>query len=183
MNKYLLIPLALFIGLAAFLFVGLSRDPRELPSALINKPAPDFQLQQLHEPTKTLSAKDLRGKIWLLNFWGTWCIACRDEHPRLIEYAKSKSLPIYGVDYKYANDTSDERTAAIQFLAEAGNPYTGTIYDPEGRTSVDYGVYGAPESFLIDKKGVVRFKQIGPITDEVWYQKILPLAGQLNNEL
>ena len=182
MNKYLLIPLVLFIGLSAFLFVGLSRDPRELPSALINKPAPDFQLQQLSEPASTRSARDLRGKVWLLNFWGTRCIACRDEHPRLIEYAKSKSLPIYGVDYKYANDTSDERTAAIQFLAEAGNPYTETIYDPEGRTSVDYGVYGAPESFLVDKKGVIRFKQIGPITDEAWYQKILPLAGQLNKE-
>lgn len=182
MNKYLLIPLVLFIGLVAFLLVGLNRDPRELPSPLINKPAPDFQLQQLKDPTKTISARDLRGKVWLLNFWGTWCIACRDEHPRLIEYAKAKALPIYGVDYKYANDSNDERAAAIQFLAEEGNPYTETIYDPEGRTSIDYGVYGAPESFLIDKNGVVRFKQIGPITDEVWNKKILPLASRLNNE-
>jgi len=180
MNKYLLIPVVLFIGLVAFLFAGLSRDPRELPSPLINKPAPDFQLQQLKEPAKTLSVKEMRGKVWLLNFWGTWCIACREEHPRLLEYAKSKAVPIYGVDYKYANDTSDERAAAIQFLSEAGNPYTETIYDPEGRTSIDYGVYGAPESFLIDKTGVIRFKQIGPITDEVWNNKILPLARQLN---
>ncbi|HSQ23054.1 MAG TPA: DsbE family thiol:disulfide interchange protein [Pyrinomonadaceae bacterium] len=180
MNKYLLIPLVLFIGLAAFLLVGLNRDPRELPSPLINKTAPDFQLQQLKEPAKTLSAKDLRGKVWLLNFWGTWCIACREEHPRLIEYAKTKAVPIYGVDYKYANDSTDERAAAIQFLAEVGNPYTATVYDPEGRTSIDYGVYGAPESYLIDKNGVVRFKQIGPITDEVWNNKIVPLARQLN---
>jgi len=180
MNKYLLIPVVLFIGLVVFLFAGLSRDPHELPSPLINKPAPDFQLQQLEEPAKSFSVKEMRGKVWLLNFWGTWCIACRDEHPRLLEYAKSKAVPIYGVDYKYANDTSDERAAAVQFLAEAGNPYTETIYDPEGRTSIDYGVYGAPESFLIDKNGVIRFKQIGPITDEVWNNKILPLARQLN---
>lgn len=180
MNKYLLIPLVLFIGLVAFLVVGLNRDPRELPSPLINKPAPDFQLQQLKEPARTLTVKEMRGKVWLLNFWGTWCVACRDEHPRLLVYAKQNAVPIYGVDYKYANDRSDERVAAIQFLADEGDPYTQTIYDPEGRTSIDYGVYGAPESFLIDKNGVIRFKQIGPITDEVWNNKILPLARQLN---
>lgn len=180
MNKLLLIPLVLFIGLVAFLLVGLNRDPHELPSPLINKTAPDFQLQRLSEPAKTLAAKEMRGKVWLLNFWGTWCIACREEHPILVKYAKTNAVPIYGVDYKYANDSSDERSAAIQFLAEAGNPYTETIYDPEGRTSIDYGVYGAPESFLIDKNGVIRFKQIGPITDEVWNNKILPLARQLN---
>ena len=180
MNKYLLIPLALFIGLAAFLFVGLSRDPHELPSALINKPAPDFQLQQLTEPTRTLSAKDLRGKVWLLNFWGTWCIACREEHPLLLEYAKQNAIPIVGVDYKYENDSSDERSAAMQFLAEVGDPYTLTVYDVDGRTSIDYGVYGAPETFLIDKNGVIRFKQIGPLTPDVWEKKIMPLARQLN---
>ena len=174
MNKYLLIPLVLFIGLVVFLLVGLHRDPREVPSPLINKPAPDFQLQQLKEPSKTLSAKELRGKVWLINFWGTWCVACREEHPVLVKYSNNGVLPIYGVDYK------DDRAAAMQMLAEEGNPYTLTISDPEGRTSIDYGVYGAPESFLIDKNGVIRFKQIGPITDEVWNQKILPLAKQLS---
>src|SRR5258705_6397793 len=147
MNRLLLLPLVLFIGLVAFLLVGLRHDPHEIPSPLINKPAPAFQLKQLQDPTRTFSAQDLRGKVWLLNFWGTWCIACREEHPRLIEYAKSKAVPIYGVDYKYANDSSDERTAAIEFLAGAGNPYTETIYDPEGRASIDYGVYGATETF------------------------------------
>ena len=173
MNKYLLIPLVLFIGLVAFLLVGLHRDPHEVPSPLINKAAPDFQLQQLNEPAKTISAKEMRGKVWLLNFWGTWCVACREEHPVLVKYSKTNAVPIYGVDYK------DDRAAAIQMLAEEGNPYTMTLSDPEGRTSIDYGVYGAPESYLIDKQGVIRFKQIGPITDEVWNNKILPLAKQL----
>ena len=173
MNKYLLIPLVLFIGLVGFLLIGLHRDPHEVPSPLINKSAPDFQLQQLNEPAKTVSAKEMRGKVWLLNFWGTWCVACREEHPVLVKYSKTNAVPIYGVDYK------DERAAAIQMLAEEGNPYTMTLSDPEGRTSIDYGVYGAPESYLIDKQGVIRFKQIGPITDEVWNTKILPLAKQL----
>ena len=173
MNKYLLIPLVLFIGLVAFLLVGLHRDPHEVPSPLINKAAPDFQLQQLSELAKTISAREMRGKVWLLNFWGTWCVACREEHPVLVKYSKTNAVPIYGVDYK------DDRAAAMQMLAEEGNPYTMTLSDPEGRTSIDYGVYGAPESYLIDKQGVIRFKQIGPMTDEVWNNKILPLAKQL----
>ena len=140
MNKYLLIPLVLFIGLVAFLLIGLHRDPHEVPSPLINKSAPDFQLQQLNEPAKTISAKEMRGKVWLLNFWGTWCVACREEHPVLVKYSKTNAVPIYGVDYK------DDRAAAMQMLAEEGNPYTMTLSDPEGRTSIDYGVYGAPES-------------------------------------
>lgn len=180
MKRILLLPLGLFIALVGFLLIGLHRDPHEVPSPLINKAAPAFQLPQLHEPTKAFTAQEMRGKVWLLNFWGTWCIACREEHPLLVEFAKSKVVPIYGIDYKYSNDTSDERTAAVQFLAEAGNPYTLAIYDADGRTSIDYGVYGAPESFLIDKSGVVRFKQIGPITEDVWNNKIVPLAKKLN---
>jgi len=180
MNKYLFIPLVLFVGLVAFLLIGLHRDPHEVPSPLINKPAPSFQLPQLHEPTKTFSSQDMKGKVYLLNFWGSWCVACRDEHPLLVQYAKSNVVPIYGVDYNYANDNADERAAAMQFLAELGNPYTETIYDKGGLTSIDYGVYGAPESFLIDKQGIIRFKQIGPITEDVWNNKIVPLAKQLN---
>lgn len=174
MNRLLLLPLVLFIGLVAFLLVGLRRDPHEVPSPLINKAAPDFKLTQLREPNKTFSAQEMRGKVWVLNFWGTWCVACRDEHPLLVEYAKSGVLPIYGVDYK------DDRNAAMQMLAEEGNPYTLTASDPEGRTSIDYGVYGAPESYLIDRNGVIRFKQIGPITEEVWQKEFLPRARQLN---
>lgn len=183
MKKLLLIPLALFVVLVASFTVVLlrGRDPREIPSPLINKTAPAFQLPQLHDPNKTLSAQDMRGKVWLLNFWGTWCVACREEHPWLLEYAKANALPIVGVDYKYSSDTSDERANAVQVLAQLGNPYTLTVYDGSGRVSIDYGVYGAPESFLIDKNGVIRFKQIGPITEDVWRDKIVPLAKQLND--
>src|SRR6266498_1940215 len=122
MNRILLIPLVLFIALVAFLLIGLHRDPHEVPSPLINKPAPDFQLPQLQQSIATFSAKEMRGKVWLLNFWGTWCVACREEHPLLVQYAKSNAVPILGVDYKYTNDNSDERAAAVQFLAEEGNP-------------------------------------------------------------
>jgi cytochrome c biogenesis protein CcmG/thiol:disulfide interchange protein DsbE len=174
MNKFLLLPLVLFIGLVAFLLVGLRRDPHEVPSPLINKPAPEFKLSQLREPNKTFSPQEMRGKVWVLNFWGTWCVACREEHPLLLEFAKTGTVPIYGVDYK------DDRAAAIQMLEEEGNPYTLTVSDPEGRVSIDYGVYGAPESYLIDRDGVIRFKQIGPITKEVWQKEILPRAKQLS---
>jgi cytochrome c biogenesis protein CcmG/thiol:disulfide interchange protein DsbE len=182
MNKLLLIPLVLFLGLVLAIFVVMRRgaDPHEIPSPLIDKPAPAFQLPQLHDPSKTISAADMRGKVYVLNFWGSWCIACREEHPLLVQYAKSKFVPIIGVDYKYANDNSDELAAAKQFLSELGNPYSQVIYDHDGSTSIDYGVYGAPESYLIDKNGVIRFKQIGPITEDVWNQKIVPLARQLN---
>ena len=174
MNRLLLLPLVLFVGLVVFLMVGLRRDPHEIPSPLINKPAPAFQLKQLQDPTKIFSAQDMRGKVWLLNFWGTWCVACREEHPLLIQYSKTGAVPIYGVDYK------DERATALQLLEEEGNPYTVTASDPEGRLSIDYGVYGAPETFLIDRDGVIRYKQIGPITEEAWQKEILPRVRQLN---
>ncbi len=174
MNRLLFLPLILFVVLVLFLLVGLRRDPHEVPSPLINKSAPDFQLPQLKQATANFSAKEMRGKVWLLNFWGTWCVACREEHPLLVQYAKTGVVPIYGVDYK------DERAAALQWLDEFGNPYTLTAFDVDGRVSIDYGVYGAPESYLIDRNGVIRFKQIGPITEDVWQNKILPLAKQLN---
>ena len=174
MNRLLLLPLLLFVVLVGFLLVGLRRDPHEVPSPLINKSAPEFQLPQLQQASATFSAKEMRGKVWLLNFWGTWCVACREEHPLLVQYAKTGALPIYGVDYK------DERAAALQWLDEFGNPYTLTAFDVDGRISIDYGVYGAPESYLIDRNGVIRFKQIGPITEDVWQNKILPLAKELN---
>jgi cytochrome c biogenesis protein CcmG, thiol:disulfide interchange protein DsbE len=174
MNRLLLLPLVLFIGLVAFLLVGLRRDPHEIPSPFINRPAPDFQLNQLQDPTKTFSAREMRGKVWLLNFWGTWCVACREEHPLLIQYAKTAAVPIYGVDYK------DEPAKALQMLEDEGNPYTVTASDPDGRLSIDYGVYGAPETFLIDRNGVIRYKQIGPITEEAWQKEILPQVKQLN---
>ena len=181
MNRLLLIPLILFLGLAAVLMVQLrsGRDPHEIPSPFINKPAPGFQLKQLQDPTRTFSTEEMRGKVWLLNFWGTWCPACREEHPLLVQFAKTGAVPIYGVDYKYGADSKDERAPALQLLAEEGNPYTVTAYDPEGRLSIDYGVYGAPETFLIDRNGIIRYKQIGPITEEVWNKEILPRVAAL----
>jgi cytochrome c biogenesis protein CcmG/thiol:disulfide interchange protein DsbE len=168
------IPLVLFILLVAFLAIGLRHDPHEVPSPLINKPAPAFQLSQLKDPAKSFSAADMRGKVWLLNVWASWCVTCREEHPLLIQYARSGALPIYGLDYK------DNRDDALSWLGELGDPYVLSVSDTDGRVGIDYGVYGAPETYLIDRDGVIRFKQIGPVTPDVWQKTILPLAQQLN---
>lgn len=168
------IPLVLFIALVVFLAIGLRHDPHEVPSPLINKPAPAFQLAQLREPSKRFSTEEMRGKVWLLNVWASWCITCRDEHPLLLEYARSKAVPIYGLNYK------DKREDALSWLGELGDPYVLSVSDLDGRVGIDYGVYGAPETYLIDRNGVIRFKQIGPVTPEIWQQKILPLANELN---
>lgn len=168
------IPLVLFILLVGFLAVGLRRDPHEVPSPFIGKPAPTFQLAQLRDPGKTFSAADMRGKVWLLNVWASWCVTCRDEHPLLLQYARSGALPIYGLNYK------DKREDALSWLAELGDPYVLSVSDSDGRVGIDYGVYGAPETYLIDRDGIIRFKQIGPVTPDIWEKTILPLAQQLN---
>jgi len=168
------IPLVLFILLVAFLAIGLRHDPHEVPSPLINKPAPAFQLAQLKDPSRTFSAADMLGKVWLLNVWASWCVTCRDEHPLLIQYARSGALPIYGLNYK------DKREDALSWLGELGDPYVLSVSDNDGRVGIDYGVYGAPETYLIDRDGVIRFKQIGPVTPDIWEKTILPLANQLN---
>ena len=168
------IPLVLFIVLVAFLAIGLRHDPHEVPSPLIDKPAPAFQLAQLRDPSKTFSAADMRGKVWLLNVWASWCITCRDEHPLLLQYARSGALPIYGLNYK------DKREDALSWLGELGDPYVLSASDNDGRVGIDYGVYGAPETYLIDREGIIRFKQVGPVTPDIWRDKILPLAKQLN---
>ena len=173
MNRFL-IPLALFIGLVIFLAIGLGRDPHEVPSPLINKPAPAFQLPQLHEPAKTFSAQEMRGKVWLLNVWASWCISCREEHPLLLDFARSGAVPLYGLNYK------DQRNDAVAWLNELGNPYRLSAVDLDGRVGIDYGVYGAPETYLIDREGVIRFKHIGPLTPEVIQKKILPLVRDLS---
>jgi len=169
-----IIPLGIFLVLIAFLAIGLNRDPREVPSPLINKPAPAFSLPQLKDPSKTFSAEDMRGKVWLLNVWASWCISCRDEHPFLFEYAKTGAVPIYGLNYR------DKRDDALAWLSELGDPYVLSVSDTDARVGINYGVYGAPESYLIDRNGVIRFKQIGPITPDVWEKTIIPLAKELN---
>ncbi len=169
-----LIPLVLFLGLVVFLAIGLTRDPHVVPSPLINKPAPAFKLSQLADPSKTFSADEMRGKVWLLNIWGTWCVVCREEHPMLLEIERSGAVPIYGLDVK------DKREDALAWLRELGDPYVLSVSDLDGRVGIDYGVYGAPETFLIDKNGVIRFKHIGPITPDVWQDQMLPLVKELN---
>ena len=169
-----LIPLALFGVLVVFCAVGLHLDPREVPSPLIGKAAPDFALTRLDKPEQTIRRADMLGKVWMLNVWASWCEACRDEHPHLVEFARLKALPIYGLDYK------DQREPAQQWLAERGNPYDASLFDASGRVGIDFGVYGVPETFIIDKQGVVRFKQIGALTPEVLRDKVLPLLRKLN---
>ena len=169
-----LIPLLIFLGLAGFLYRGLTLDPREVPSPLIGKPAPEFALTQLDKPEATIRRADMLGKVWMLNVWASWCDACRDEHPYLVEFAKTKAVPIYGLDYK------DQRPPAQQWLAERGNPYDASLFDASGRVGIDYGVYGVPETFIIDKQGVIRFKQIGALTPDVLNDKVLPLLRKLN---
>ena len=175
MLRYL-IPLAIFLVLVVFLAIGLGRDPHEVPSPLINKAAPTFRLPQLKEPNKNFSAEDMRGKVWVLNVWASWCVSCRDEHPLLIEYAKTGAVPIYGLNWK------DKSEDAVAWLNELGDPYVLSASDFDGRVAIDYGVYGAPETYLIDQSGTIRFKQIGPLTPDVWRDKFLPLVQQLNRE-
>jgi cytochrome c biogenesis protein CcmG/thiol:disulfide interchange protein DsbE len=172
MNKFV-IPLAIFVALLAFLFVGLRLNPREVPSPFIGKPAPAFELTELQEPDKRFARRDMDGKVWLLNVWASWCVACREEHPILVEFSKQKILPVVGLNYK------DKPEDAKAWLQQFGNPYTLSVVDQDGRVGIDYGVYGVPESFLIDRKGVIRYKQIGPITPEALEKKILPLAREL----
>jgi cytochrome c biogenesis protein CcmG/thiol:disulfide interchange protein DsbE len=171
-----LIPLGLFLVLVIFLAIGLGRDPHEVPSPLINKAAPEFRLPQLKDPSQNFSTADMRGKVWLLNVWASWCVSCRDEHPLLIEYAKSGIVPIYGLNWK------NERNEAMRWLEELGDPYVLSAADLEGRVAIDFGVYGAPETFVIDQSGAIRYKQIGPITREAWSEKILPLVQELNRQ-
>jgi cytochrome c biogenesis protein CcmG/thiol:disulfide interchange protein DsbE len=173
MKAKFLIPLILFVILVGFLAVGLSRDPQEIPSPLIGKQAPAFELPQLGDPQKTFSPESMKGQPWILNVWASWCVACREEHPVLVELGKQDVAPIIGLDYK------DKRDDAMTMLARQGNPYLLSAFDANGRVGIDYGVYGVPETYIIDKAGVIRFKHIGPITMELLNKKMIPLLGEL----
>ena len=172
MKRYLL-PLLVFVLLAGFLAVGLKRDPREVPSPLIDKPAPAFSLPQLDAPDQQVSPKDLLGQVWLLNVWASWCVACRQEHPLLVEVSKAGQVKLFGLNYK------DKREDALGWLQQFGNPYLKSMSDTEGLVGIDYGVYGVPETFVIDKQGVIRYKQIGPVTPEALRDTLLPLVAKL----
>ena len=172
MNRFT-IPLAVFVVILAFLFVGLGLNPREVPSPLIGKPAPAFELAQLHTPDRAFTQKDMQGQVWLLNVWASWCVSCRDEHPLLVQLSRTKTVPLVGLNYK---DKPDDAKA---WLKQFGDPYQLSISDLQGRVGIDYGVYGVPETFVIDKAGVIRYKHIGPITPDALEEKILPLVKEL----
>jgi cytochrome c biogenesis protein CcmG, thiol:disulfide interchange protein DsbE len=173
MKMRFLVPLGLFFVLVAFLAIGLTRDPREVPSPLIDKAAPRFKVPQVSLADKTFSPEEMKGKVWMLNVFASWCVACKDEHPLLVEMQRSQVVPLIGLDYK------DKRPDALKFLSQMGDPYDLAAFDADGRVGIDYGVYGVPETYLIDKHGVIRYKRIGPVTREVLEEKILPLVQEL----
>ena len=169
-------PFIVFLVLAGFLYIGLNLDPREVPSPLIGKPAPAFVLPLLHEPGKQFSPAEMKGKVWLLNVWASWCGACKDEHPILMELSRQNIVPVYGMDYK------DKREDGEETLRKAGDPYTVAIFDADGKVGFDYGVYGVPETYVIDKQGVIRDKIIGAVTHQNLRERILPLIAELEKK-
>jgi cytochrome c biogenesis protein CcmG, thiol:disulfide interchange protein DsbE len=173
--KRYFIPLGVFAVMLGFLALGLTLKPRELPSPLVGKPAPAFVLPTLNTPARSLSTQDLRGQVWVLNVWASWCTACRDEHATMVEMARQKLVPIYGLNYK------DKRADALGWLDRFGNPYVASLADTEGLVGIDYGVYGVPETFVIDKAGVIRRKFIGPVTAQTVRDEIAPLVARLNS--
>lgn len=168
-----LAPLVLFLLLLVLFAAGLKLNPREVPSPLIGKPAPAFRLATLEDLNREVTQEIFKGKISLLNVWASWCLSCREEHPFLLELARRGEVQVLGLNYK------DDRSQALRWLAQLGNPYELSLYDPTGRVALDYGVYGVPETFLIDQEGIIRYKQIGPLTEEVWREEIVPIIEKL----
>ncbi|MFI3223083.1 MAG: DsbE family thiol:disulfide interchange protein [Methylococcaceae bacterium] len=175
MLKYI-IPLLLFIILAVFLGLGLNLKPNDIPSPFINKPAPHFSAPKLNAPEEKLTPADLKGQVWLFNVWASWCVSCRAEHPILNQFAKQYAVVIIGLNYK------DEPEDAKTWLKTLGNPYNVSIMDQDGRIGIDYGVYGVPETFVIDKKGLIRYKHTGPVSVADVQNIFLPLIAKLEAE-
>lgn len=171
-----ILPLVLFVILAGFLYRGLDRNPSDVPSPLINKAAPAFTLPQLNAPDKKFSMQDMKGQVWLLNVWASWCGSCKDEHPVLMELSRQNIVPIIGMDYK------DKREDGEATLRKAGDPYTFTIVDADGKVGFDFGVYGVPETYVIDKQGVIREKITGAVTPQNLNGRILPLIAELKSK-
>jgi cytochrome c biogenesis protein CcmG, thiol:disulfide interchange protein DsbE len=167
------LPLAIFFALVWFFWKGLFLNPREIPSALIDKPAPIFSLPVLHSPEKKFATADMKGKVWLMNVWGSWCVSCRYEHPFLNELSKQQVVPIIGFNWK------DDPTTAKNWLVKFGDPYTLSVSDLDGRAAIDWGVYGAPETFVIDKAGMIRYKHTGPVDGKVMTEVLLPIIRDL----
>lgn len=173
MKAKFLVPLALFLVLAGFLAYGLTLNPREVPSPLVDKPAPAFRLATLASPGTEVGLDDMRGQVWLLNVWASWCVACRQEHPVLMALARENVVPLVGLNYK------DARPDALGWLEQHGDPYKVSVVDADGRVGIDYGVYGVPETFLIDREGVIRYKHIGPVTPEAVRDVLMPKIVEL----
>ncbi len=171
-----LIPLLLFSVIAVFLLKGLKRNPHEVPSAFIGKPVPKFSAASLERPEKQLTSKIFYGHVSLLNVFASWCLYCRSEHPVLMDIKSLDQLAIIGLDYK------DKRSSAIRWLRKYGNPYGDVIFDPQGKLAINLGVYGTPETFIVDKKGVIRYKYVGPISPTEWKEKLLPVVTRLERE-
>jgi len=171
MSRYVL-PLVAVVALVAFLMIGLQRgDPRALPSPYIGKAAPQFELPTLNDPEATIASQDLAGDFALVNVWATWCVGCRTEHPFLMQLAREDSIPIYGINWR------DTRPEALRWLQQLGDPYVASGFDADGVVGIDWGVYGAPESFLVSADGVVLYKQLGPLSWEIWERDIVPLIA------
>lgn len=168
------IPLAVFAVLVFFLGRGLQLDPRAVPSPLVGKPAPAFALARLDDAARTIRREDFAGEVWLLNVWASWCTGCAAEHPALLAFARQRSVRIVGLNYK------DERGAATRWLARHGDPYAMSLHDGDGRAGIDFGVYGVPETFVIDRAGVVRFKHVGPLDAEIIRGQLVPLLETLH---
>jgi cytochrome c biogenesis protein CcmG/thiol:disulfide interchange protein DsbE len=168
MLRYL-IPAGAFAILIGFFFLGLGRDKETLPSPLIGKPAPAFELPSVEDPTQKISSQDFAGRMYVINVWGSWCIGCRQEHDALMQIAQRGEVPIVGLNW------NDELALAQRWLRELGNPYVGNAFDAEGRVAIDWGVYGAPETFLVDANGEIIFKHVSPLTIEIWERDFVPL--------
>ena len=193
MNRFLW-PLVGFVVLVVLLAVGLRLNPRDVPSPLVGKPAPAFALPRLDTPDKEFSPREMLGKVWLLNVWASWCVSCRQEHPVLVELAKRQTVPLVGLNYKEVRGDGaidsdkmapgDEKRMVIEraagWLRKHGDPYTLSVLDVDGRVGIDYGVYGVPETYVIDRAGIIRMKHTGPITPEVFSGRILPLLAELS---
>ena len=165
--------LGIFVALVALLAIGLRLNPREVPSPLIGKPAPAFELPLLAQPEKKFSQKDMLGKVWIMNVWASWCPPCLVEHPIVTRIAQSGMAPVVGLNYK------DQREDALPWLKRNGDPYLLNVYDLNGRIGIDYGVYGVPETYVIDRKGVIRYKHVGPLTTDIVQKKVEPLVKEL----
>jgi cytochrome c biogenesis protein CcmG/thiol:disulfide interchange protein DsbE len=172
----LLVPVVAFIGLVAAFALGLRHDPRLVPSPLIGKPVPNFDLPPVKGHSLGLSSKDLRGQVTLVNVFASWCVACREEHALLVRLGEQRIVPIEGLDYK------DKPDDALRWLKTMGDPYARTGADADGRVAIDWGVYGVPETFLVDRSGRIAYKQIGPITPEILDRTILPMIEQLRGK-